>query len=67
MRFQMSKQITPTSTTAFDLKQDSGVKLLNSKPRKLSDEVHQNNEMIKTASCKMEAYPASNSARVSSS
>ena len=45
----MSKQITPTSTTAFDLKQDSGVKLLNGRPRKLSDEVHQNNEMIKTA------------------
>ena len=45
----MSEQITPTSTTAFDLKQDSGVKLLNGRPRKLSDEVHQNNEMIKTA------------------
>ena len=45
----MSEQITPTSTTAFNLKQDSGVKLLNGRPRKLSDEVHQNNEMIKTA------------------
>ena len=45
----MSEQITPTSTTAFDLEQDSGVKLLNGRPRKLSDEVHQNNEMIKTA------------------
>ena len=45
----MSEQITPTSTTAFDLKQDSGVKLLNGGPRKFSDEVHQNNEMIKTA------------------
>ena len=45
----MSEQITPTNTTAFNLKQDSGVKLLNGRPRKLSDEVHQNNEMIKTA------------------
>ena len=45
----MSERIAPTSTTAFDLKQDSGVKFSNDRPRKLSDEVHQNNEIIKTA------------------
>ena len=45
----MSERIAPMSMTAFDVKEDSGVYSSKDRARKLSDEVHQNNEMIKTA------------------
>ena len=45
-RFQVSEEVTPTSATRLDFKQNSGVKFSYSGPGELSDKVHQNHKMI---------------------